>query len=110
MSKKLTEKELLFMLSAEAEKSGVNLTYTHRIFFLRLLEYAERNGVEEADGFRVALSVAELSRVLDISLRTTTQSLNRLAACGALQRITERKTYPRSPTVTFIEKKYFVKE
>lgn len=51
-----------------------------------------------------------LSEALKIPLRTAIQSLNRLTACGVLIRTEGEKTFPRSPAVTVICRKFYEKE
>lgn len=102
-----TETEILLRLTRAAKESGVVLTYAHKLFFLRLLDLAERSGEYTDDGYSVALTVQELAESLRIPLRTTIQSLNRLTACGALLRTDGEKTFPRSATITTIAAKFY---
>ena len=101
-----TENEILSSLTKEASSKGVVLTYAHKLFFLRLLDYAEKAGENTENG----LSVQGLSEALKIPLRTAIQSLNRLTACGALIRTEGEKTFPRSPTITVVCRKFYEKE
>lgn len=105
-----TENEILSSLTKEASSKGVVLTYAHKLFFLRLLDYAEKAGEHTENGLSVTLSVQGLSEALKIPLRTTIQSLNRLTACGVLIRTEGEKTFPRSPAVTVICRKFYEKE
>lgn len=105
-----TENEILSRLTKESNKKGVVLTYTHKLFFLRLLKYAGVAGESLDDGFSLSLSVKELSEVLEIPFRTTVQCLNRLSACGAIQRTEAIKTFPRSPSKTLVCKNFYEKE
>lgn len=83
------------------------LTYTHKLFFLRLLNMAVSKGYDTQNGLAVDVSVQELSQVLNIPMRSTIQSLNRLSACGAIGRVAGEKTFPRSTTITTIEKSMY---
>lgn len=105
-----TENEILSSLTKEASSKGVVLTYTHKLFFLRLLDYAEKAGENTENGLSVTLSVQGLSEALKIPLRTAIQSLNRLTACGALIRTEGEKTFPRSPSITVVCRKFYEKE
>ena len=105
-----TEYEVLVRLNHIATKKKVALTYAHKLFFLKLLKYAEKLGEISSDELSVSLAVQELSEVLDVPLRTTIQSLNRLVSCGALERRVKKKTFPRSVTVTVIPKIMYDKE
>lgn len=104
------ENEILSCLTKEAGRKGVVLTYAHKLFFLRLLDYAEKTGEHTENGLSVTLSVQGLSEALKVPLRTTIQSLNRLTACGALVRTEGEKTFPRSPANTVICKNFYEKE
>lgn len=102
-----TETEILSRLTKEASGKNVVLTYAHKLFFLRLLDFACKAGERSENGLSVTLTVSELSEALEIPLRTTIQSLNRLTACGALQRTSGGRAYPRSPTKTTTIMKFF---
>jgi len=105
-----TDIEILSRLMKLANGKGVALTYAHKLFFLRLLDYASKTGGQSECGLTVTLSVEGLSKALEIPLRTTIQSLNRLTACGALQRKGGEKTFPRSPAITSIPMILYEKE
>lgn len=105
-----SENEILARLVKSSNEKGVVLTYTHKLFFLRLLNLAEQTERGVNNELTVDLSVQELSEALHIPLRTTIQSLNRLSACGALKRTEGKKTFPRSPTITTVLKEFYIKE
>jgi len=109
-SVRTTESIIFSRLTKAAKSSGVVLTYTHKLFFLRLLDLAESMRHDADHELCVTLSVQELSKTLEIPLRTTIQCLNRLTACDALKRTGGEKTFPRSPTTTTINKKFYEKE
>ena len=104
-----SESQILRRLTAAANEKGVTLTYTHKVFYLRLLSFASRTGRESADGVVVSLSVQQLADALQVPLKTTTQSLNRLTACGGVLRTKGEKTFPRSPAETTIVKSFYEK-
>jgi len=105
-----TDIEILSRLTKLANGKGVALTYAHKLFFLRLLDYASKTGGQSECGLTVALSVEGVSKALETPLRTSIQSLNRLTSCGALQRKEGEKTFPRSPTITTVPKYLYEKE
>lgn len=107
---KAKEAEILSRLTKEALANGKSLTYMHKFFFLRLLDYAEKNGEDTGAGLSVSLSVTELSQVLKIPLKTVSYSLKNLLSCGVLYRVDGEKTFPRSPSMTIINKKIYEKE
>jgi len=109
-SEKASEKEIFSRLARAAEAEGIVLTYTNKLFFLRLLNFAEQAEYDEDGELTVDLSVQGLSEALRIPLRTSIQSLSRLTACGALCRIEGKKTFPRSSTITTINKIYYLKD
>ena len=107
---KKDDNEILASLNQEARETGVPLTYAHKLFFLRLLNYAEKLGVLETEGYSVTLSVDDLSLTLEVPRRTTIQSLQKLTMCGALIRSEEKRTFPRSVAKTILAKKIYEKE
>ena len=108
---RVTESEILFKLTKQANKKNISLTYGNKLFFLRLINYAKENGeYNKKDGLFVTLSVKGFSEVLNVPLRTVIQSLNRLVACSALKRVEEKKTFPRTPMKTIIGKKFYYYE
>lgn len=110
MKVRATEYEILIRLNHISTEKGVALTYAHKLFFLKLLKYAENLGSFSYEGLSIALSVQELSKALEVPLRTTIQSLKKLVSCGALERRVEKKTFPRSVTITVIPKNMYDKE
>lgn len=107
---KAKEAEILSRLTKEALANGMSLTYMHKFFFLRLLDYAEKNGEYTEMGLSVSLSVTELSQALKIPLKTVSYSLKNLLSCGVIYRLDGEKTFPRSPSMTIINKKIYEKE
>lgn len=107
---KAKESEILARLTKVALTNGMTLTYMHKFFFLRLLDYAEKNGENTETGLSVALSVSGLSNALNIPLKTVSYSLKSLVSCGVLYRENGEKTFPRSPSLTIINNKIYEKE
>jgi len=78
----LPENDILLRLNAAAKTAGVRLSYSNKIFFLRLLDAAEcRNGI-----YRTFLTVNEFSESFNMPKRTVVDSLRRLSACNAIVR------------------------
>ncbi|BAL01905.1 hypothetical protein OBV_p-00500 (plasmid) [Oscillibacter valericigenes Sjm18-20] len=102
-----TDTVILSRLTSAAKEHNVVLTFTHKKFFLRLLNVADSNGYDADGNLFVEASVQELSKLLNIPARTTMQSITRLVECGALRRIAGVKTFPRSPTETVILKQFY---
>lgn len=107
-NKDVTDAEILERLNLAAKETGVVLTYTHKLFFLRLLNFCASEGREINNGLEVTKSTKQLSVALDISPRAVTQSLKRLLDCGAIQRHAGEKPFPSCYAyVTTINSKFY---
>lgn len=81
-----TDLEIMERLQSRANACGKRMTLTHKIFFLRLVDYAiSLNDVVE-NGLRISLSEDDMAATFDISKRMVTQSLRVLSDCGILLR------------------------
>jgi hypothetical protein len=97
------EAQVLAKLTAYALANGYHFTFTHKRFFLSLLEYALSNGEETGDGLRVCLSEADMSVKFSISLRMVIQSLKVFSESGILLRQeNDIKAFPWKPYYTII--------
>lgn len=103
----MTENEIIERLQSTAVSQGVNLTYTHKVFFLKLLDYAKIHGERCPEGMQVLMSVSNLSEKLSISPRMVTQSLQVFRKCGIIQRREGEKTFPRSISTTVLRKEFY---
>jgi len=107
-----SEAEILIRLNEAANNAGVILTYTHKLFFMRLLKYTIDNGCEN---YTVTFSLTNLSKTLNMPTRTLVQCLSRLTACGAIIRepaselFFPNKPYYKAYTTT-INKKFIIGE
>lgn len=81
-----TDLEIMERLQSRANDCGKRMTFTHKIFFLRLVDYAISINDAVRDGLRVSLSEDEMAASFDISKRMVTQSLRVLNDCGILLR------------------------
>lgn len=93
-NKNVTDAEILERLNIVAREKGVHLTYTHKLFFLRLLNLCESEGCETKNGLEITKSTQQLAVALDISPRAVTQSITRLLDCGAILRNVGEKPFP----------------
>ena len=100
-----TDIEIMERLQTKALSCGVWLTYTQKVFFLRLVSYAADKGQPCSEGLRVSLSVNEMPSFLNISKRMVIQSLRVLSDCGILLRY-NGMTFPRS-VFTIVKKKFY---
>lgn len=105
--KRQNDCEIMECLQAAAKDKGVNLTYANELFFLRLLEYGQAEGENCQKGIKVVLSVGDMSDRLSISKRTVISSLHNLSICGAIFRHKEKNTFPRSKSITIINKLFY---
>lgn len=103
----ITENDIIEKLQSTAINKGVNLTYTHKLFFLKLLDYAKEHGESCPEGMQILVSVSNLSKKLSISPRMVTQSLQVFRECGIIQRRAGEKTFPRSISTTVLKKEFY---
>lgn len=102
-----TENEIIGLLQAAANEKGINLTYTHKLFFIKLLGYAQKYGEHCPEGIMVRVSGQDLAKYLSISRRMVAQSLNAFVSCDVILRREGEKTFPRSTNATIIRKEYY---
>lgn len=95
---------LLIELEKISKEKGINLTLTHKKFFIKMLKYAMENGDDVGDAYVIDKAVRQLSEILDTSLRMVIQSLHVLSECGVIERVKGKNTFPRSATKTVISK------
>lgn len=107
MGKTKTDYEIMECLQTTAKDKGIKLTYTHELFFLRLLEYGKTEGVKCPEGIKVVLSVNEMSERLSISQRMVVSSLRTLSSCGAILRQRDIKTFPQSKSATILKNIFY---
>lgn len=81
-----TDLDIMERLQSRANDCGKRMTLTHKIFFLRLVDYAISVNDVVGDGLRISLSEAEMAASFGISKRMVTQSLRVLCDCGILLR------------------------
>jgi len=81
-----TDLEIMERLQLRANDCGKRITFTHKLFFFRLVDYAISENNVAGDGLRVSLSEDEMASTFDISKRMVTQSLRVLSDCGILLR------------------------
>lgn len=83
-----TDMEIMERLQSSASACGIRLTFTHKVFFLRLVDYAISVNDVVGDGLRISLSEDDMAATFAISKRMVTQSLRVLCDCGILLRYT----------------------
>ena len=98
LNNKIPDTEILMRLTDRSLGFGVDLTYTHKLFFLRLLELCIKDNKRKDGAYRISLSEAQLSQELDISVRMVTQSISRLKACEAIKRYKIKGSSPHLPS------------
>lgn len=108
---KFDESVILLKLSAAAKEHDVILTYAHKLFFMKLLNYIDGFCGGSDCNYSIALSSDELCRVLNTPIRTLCQSFDRLAKIGAITRKpSEEKSFPIKPFMTIINQDFIVRE
>ena len=86
-----TEEIILINLKKIAQQKEINLTYTHKVFFIRLLDYVMKNGEELNDRYITNLTEKEMSEIFGFSLRMITQSIQVLTKIGVIERISVKE-------------------
>lgn len=81
-----TGMDIMERLQSRASACGIRLTLTHKVFFLRLVDYAISVNDVVGDGLRISLSEDDMAATFAISKRMVTQSLRVLCDCGILLR------------------------
>lgn len=102
-----TDNEIIETLQAAAAKKGVKLTYTHKLFFVKLLTYACKYGQNCPEGIMVLMPIDDLAAYLSISTRMVSQSLKVLRDCDIIIRCRGEKKFPRGISRTIIKKEYY---
>lgn len=103
---RLTDNEIFERLQSTAGDCNIRLTYTHKLFYIRLLEYAITHGASCLEGLKISLSVNEMSSCLSISKRMVIQSLRVFSDCGILLRY-RRNTFPANACVTILKQEFY---
>lgn len=98
------EEMMLIKLNKIAREKGHKLTYTHKMFYIRLVKFAKENGEERDDCYVVEKTERELSEILDISPRMVSQSFKVLSECNVINRIKGERSFPRKNSKTIIYK------
>lgn len=112
MSEIADNRTICYRLQTAEGKTGVTLTPSNRRFYLRLVEYADRNRELTENGEMVCnLSVQQLSERLRTPIRTTTKYLNLLTDCGAIIRIApkNKNVFPPLPKQTILPREFWQK-
>lgn len=104
---RLTDNTIMLRLQSTAVSRGIKITYTQKLFYIRLLVYASKHGESCPEGFKISMSVDELSDCLSISKRMVIQSLRVLSDCGILLRYKGERSFPRSADVTILKKEFY---
>jgi len=102
---RMTDNEIFERLQSTAGDYGIRLTYTHKLFYVRLLAYASEHGEVCPEGLKVSLSVNEMSTCLSITKRMVEQSLRAFSDSGILLR-NIKKSFPRSCD-TVLKKEFY---
>lgn len=102
-----TDIEIMERLQSRAVTCGKRLTYTHKLFYMRLLNYAAGEKALCPEGLKVSLTVSEMTSVLNITKRMVVQALKNLSDCGILLRYKGEKSFPPNADITIIKKEFY---
>lgn len=108
---KRADDEVIFArLNRISREKTVSLTYTHKVFCIRLIDLTMKEGEPCREGYKICKTEREFSNLLNISARMVTQSIEKLYNCGVIMRIDGKKTFPRSPSITILKESIYIVE
>ena len=84
--KRITNNDLFKRLQKAANDHEVTLTYSSKIFYIRILDYALTHGKDLDEGISVDLSVKKMAEMADISDRMAEKALKSLSESGVILR------------------------
>ena len=88
---RLSESDIILNLNKAAADTNINLSYVHKLFFLRLLNVMS----EDDDGYYTEHTVKELAEAVNMPTRTVSVCLKKLADCGVLRVVKRQKPQHR---------------
>ncbi|MCL2321823.1 MAG: hypothetical protein FWC47_06930 [Oscillospiraceae bacterium] len=103
----LTETEILLRLNKTAKEKNINLTYSQKLFFLRLLNYMVSNKLED---YTITMAIENMAKTLNFSKSTVAVGLIRLEACGAIMRMVGASQFQRKPYTIILNNKIIEQE
>lgn len=85
------------------DKDDISLTYSTKIFYIKVLDYALEHGEETERGFSVDLSVKEMAKIGGVSDGMSEKAIKTLSESGIILRnkITSKKV------ITILERSVF---
>lgn len=107
MTKRASVNDILIRIQAVASKKEVKLTYTNKMVYLKLIDFAEENSTMDFPVWiRCQIKTIELARYCSVSPRIITETLRRLHQCGIIK-YTVKHPYP---SVIQLYKTYYEKK
>lgn len=104
MKKRLSINDIFIKIQAAALKNEVNLTYTNKMVFIKLIDYAEENdSIDYPVWTRFNVKTSVLAKYCSVSPRIITESLRKLNQCGIIKYIVQHP----NPSVVTLYKKYY---
>ena len=83
---RITNNDLFKRLQKAANEHDVTLTYSSKLFYIRVLDYALTHGEETDEGISIDLSVKKMAEMADISDRMAEKALKSLSESGVILR------------------------
>lgn len=107
MSKKMPVNDIMAKIQAIANENGVKLSYTNKMVYLKMIEYAENNSIVDYSVWtRIEVTTVSLSEICQVSKTIITETLHKLEKCGIIK---YKRRHPNSSVLT-LYKKYYQKE
>lgn len=92
---RLSNNDLFKLLQKTAIEHNVTLTYSSKIFYIRILDYAITHGEDTESGKEIDLSVSKMAELSNLSNRMAEKALKALSESGVILRnnLSTRKVF-----------------
>ena len=101
--KRISNNDLFKRLQKAASEHGVTLSYSAKLFYIRILDYALTHGEETEDGLLINLPVLKMGEMAELSGRMAEKALKSLSESGVILR---NKISTRLATTVFVRSFY----
>lgn len=105
MNKRASVNDILIHIQAVAVEHNINLTYTNKMIFLKLIDFVEENSSADLPlWIRCNITTLALANYCSVSPRMITDTLHKLDECHIIKYIARKK----NSSVVTIYKKYYI--
>lgn len=84
---KWNDEKIFLNITNISDRKGIKLTISHKIFFMKLVNYAIKNGWEYPDRWSLMNTEKEMVELFEMSPRTVTRCLQVLTKCELIERV-----------------------